>query len=172
MHIVVKMGSSVGSGIRGLFMAGKDSDCGNLFVFISTAGYFECGFKCHHNADDVDGTVKSTTTVQADTTYDVKCMYDGTTATISVNSNQESSQAKSWKHLETIEKITIGRGASTEAFQFGDIQHSMLTSLPLMEPLPTTTTLDGPPSMMISSDTACRDVSGAWSPESMTAAYR
>jgi len=152
-------------------MAGKNSNCGNLYLFIGGQGHFKCGVKCNAQSSS-DNPIKSTTTVVADTMYDIKCMYDGSTATISVNGNQESSQTKSWKHTETIEKITIGRGDSTDTFQFGEILHSMLTSLPLMEPLPTLRTLSGPPSMMISSNTACRDISGAWSPESMTAAYR
>jgi hypothetical protein len=124
----------------GIVIMGNSGQCGNLYLWIGSDRTFNFGVQC--NGGGSSGALSSSTVAAANTNYDLRCTYDGSTATISVNGVLESSGTKTFNYAQTVTKVAYGAGSiddsNSEAFDFGVIH-----SVSLLVEAPTTITREG-----------------------------
>ena len=94
-----------------------------LAIRLAGSGYFRFGVQC--NGQGSDDSLSTSMIAAANTNYDIVALYDGSTATIYVNGEQQASASKTFNFFTSPSKVTIGSGqlgGSSESFDFGTIK--------------------------------------------------
>ena len=93
---------------NGILTMGTGGACGNFYLWLSATGNFQTGVQC--NAGGVP-SLSSGVLAQANTAYDIRVDYDGTTVDFYVNGDLAVSENRNWNFAKHVTKIGFGSGA-------------------------------------------------------------